>query len=391
MKNINKISIMKQILIILMVATIIVMSSCSSGNDQAPTDTLKSETVKENEYKLTQLQFSSSNMELGKPVIKPFHEIVKATGMFNVPPENRAAVSTYFGGTVTHIDLLPGKQVKKGQTLFSLENPDFIQIQQDYLQAKGQLAYLKSDFERQNNLVKDKVTSEKKFLKAESDYTVTRVKLESLGKKLTLMGIDPKKLTLENIRSTITIASPISGFITKVNIARGAFLAPSQTAVTIVDTNHIHLELNIFEKDLPNVKVGQSIKFSLQEDYSTIYDATVHLVNKEVDPENRTVGIHGHLSNESLSSKFNPGMYVEANIFTTSQTKTALPQEALVELDGKYFVLVLDTSSEEGFTFLKKEIKIGSSNNGYVEILDTNELNDSSEILVKGAFNLITE
>ncbi len=374
-----------------MVATIIVMSSCSSGNDQAPTDTLKSETVKENEYKLTQLQFSSSNMELGKPVIKPFHEIVKATGMFNVPPENRAAVSTYFGGTVTHIDLLPGKQVKKGQTLFSLENPDFIQIQQDYLQAKGQLAYLKSDFERQNNLVKDKVTSEKKFLKAESDYTVTRVKLESLGKKLTLMGIDPKKLTLENIRSTITIASPISGFITKVNIARGAFLAPSQTAVTIVDTNHIHLELNIFEKDLPNVKVGQSIKFSLQEDYSTIYDATVHLVNKEVDPENRTVGIHGHLSNESLSSKFNPGMYVEANIFTTSQTKTALPQEALVELDGKYFVLVLDTSSEEGFTFLKKEIKIGSSNNGYVEILDTNELNDSSEILVKGAFNLITE
>jgi cobalt-zinc-cadmium efflux system membrane fusion protein len=391
MKNINKISIMKQILIILMVATLIVMSSCSSGNDQAPTDTLKSETVKENEYKLTQLQFSSSNMELGKPVIKPFHEIVKATGMFNVPPENRAAVSTYFGGTVTHIDLLPGKQVKKGQTLFSLENPDFIQIQQDYLQAKGQLAYLKSDFERQNNLVKDKVTSEKKFLKAESDYTVTRVKLESLGKKLTLMGIDPKKLTLENIRSTITIASPISGFITKVNIARGAFLAPSQTAVTIVDTNHIHLELNIFEKDLPNVKVGQSIKFSLQEDYSTIYDATVHLVNKEVDPENRTVGIHGHLSNESLSSKFNPGMYVEANIFTTSQTKTALPQEALVELDGKYFVLVLDTSSEEGFTFLKKEIKIGSSNNGYVEILDTNELNDSSEILVKGAFNLITE
>lgn len=382
---------MKQILIILMVATIIVMSSCSSGNDQAPTDTLKSETVKENEYKLTQLQFSSSNMELGKPIIKPFHEIVKATGMFNVPPENRAAVSTYFGGTVTHIDLLPGKQVKKGQTLFSLENPDFIQIQQDYLQAKGQLAYLKSDFERQNNLVKDKVTSEKKFLKAESDYTVTRVKLESLGKKLTLMGIDPKKLTLENIRSTITIASPISGFVTKVNIARGAFLAPSQTAVTIVDTNHIHLELNIFEKDLPNVKVGQSIKFSLQEDYSTIYDATVHLVNKEVDPKNRTVGIHGHLSNESLSSKFNPGMYVEANIFTTSQTKTALPQEALVEVDGKYFVLVLDTSSEEGFTFLKKEIKIGSSNNGYVEILDTNELNDSSEILVKGAFNLITE
>ncbi|MBK8954194.1 MAG: efflux RND transporter periplasmic adaptor subunit [Saprospiraceae bacterium] len=382
---------MNQTLGILVVASIITMSSCSSRNDETTAEPLLSEAVQANEYKLTQIQFSFSNMELGKLVTKPFHEIVKATGIFDVPPENRVTVSTYFGGAVTHIDLLPGVQVKKGQTLFSLENPDFVQIQQDYLEAKGQLAYLKSDFERQKNLVKDNVTSEKNFLKAESDYTVTRVKLESLGKKLSLMGIDPKNLTLENIRSSINISSPINGFVTQVNIARGAFLAPSQTAITIVDTDHLHLELNIFEKDLPKVKVGQSIKFNLQEDYSTIYDATVHLVNKTVDPESRTVGIHGHLSNESLSSKFNPGMYVEANILTTSQTKTALPQEALVEVDGKYFVLVLSASSDEGFTFLKKEIKIGSSNKGYVEILNSNDLKDNSEFLVKGAFNLIKE
>lgn len=382
---------MKQTLGILVVASIIIISSCSSGKDETTTQPSESKLVDGSEYKLTPIQFSSSNMELGKLETKPFHEIVKATGMFDVPPENRATVSTYFGGAVTHIDLLPGVQVRKGQTLFTLENPDFVQVQQDYLEAKGQLAYLKSDFERQRNLVKDNVTSEKNFLKAESDYTVTRVKLESLGKKLSLMGIDPKNLTLENIRSSINISSPISGFVTQVNIARGAFLAPSQTAITIVDTDHIHLELNIFEKDLPKVKVGQSIKFTLQEDYSTIYDAIVHLVNKTVESENRTVGIHGHLSNEGLSSKFNPGMYVEANIFTTSQTKTALPQEALVEVDGKYFVLLLSSSSDEGYTFLKKEIKIGSSNNGYVEILNTNDLEDNSEILVKGAFNLIKE
>lgn len=391
MKNLNKISIMKQTLGILIVATIIAMSSCSPGNDETTAEPLLSEARQANEYKLTQKQFSSSNMELGKLVNKPFHEIVKATGMFDVPPENRATVSTYFGGSVTHINLLTGVQVKKGQALFSLENPYFVEIQQEYLEAKGQLAYLKSDFERQNNLVKDNITSEKNFLKAESDYTVTRVRLESLGKKLSLMGIDPKTLTLDNIRSTITISSPISGFVTQVNIARGAFLAPSQTAVTIVDTDHLHLELNIFEKDLPKVKVGQLINFTLQEDYSTIYDATVYLVNKTVDSENRTVGVHGHLSNESLSSRFNPGMYVEANILTKSQTKKALPQEALVEVDSNYFVLVLSNSSDEGFTFLKKKVKIGSSNNGYVEILNTNDLNDNSEILVKGAFNLITE
>src|SRR5690606_33026367 len=114
-------------------------------------------------------QFQSSNMVLGKMEMGSFHEVVKANGMFDVPPENRAAVSCYFGGTVKDIRLLPGQKVKKGQVLFILENPDYVQMQQDFLEAKGQLAYLKSDYERQKNLAQDNVTSQKNYLKAESE------------------------------------------------------------------------------------------------------------------------------------------------------------------------------------------------------------------------------
>ncbi len=381
----------KQALGFLIVATIISLTSCSSKTDQSSIDTAPIESVNDNSYNLTKIQFSSSDMKLGKLEMKTFNDVVKANGMFDVPPENRATVSTYFGGTVKSIQLLPGKQVKKGQILFTLENPDYVQMQQDYLEAKGQLAYLKSDFERQKNLVQDNVTSQKNYLKAEADYTVTNVKLESLGKKLTLMGINPNTLSMENIRTSINVTSPINGFVTQVNIARGAFLVPSQTAITIVDTDHLHLELNIFEKDLPKVKIGQSIQFKLQEGTIKEYKASVHLVNKTVDPENRTVGIHGHLSDETLANKFNPGMYVEADIFTTSESRTALPQDALVDIKGKYYVLVLSNSTTEGYTLIKKEVKIGSSNNGYVEILNSQDFKDNSEILIKGAFNLITE
>ena len=147
----------KQALGLLIAAAIVSLTSCSSKTDTAPI-----ESVNENSYHLSKIQFSSSDMKFGKLETKSFHDIVKANGMFDVPPENRATISTYFGGTVQGIQLLTGQRVKKGQVLFTLEHPDYIQMQQDYLEAKSQLTYLKSDFERQKNLVQDNVTSQKR-------------------------------------------------------------------------------------------------------------------------------------------------------------------------------------------------------------------------------------
>jgi len=390
MKNYNSTS-MKKYALGLFIMTAISLASCTSESEPADVSMVSAKPVADNVYELTKTQFTSSAMKLGKIEMTIFHEVVKANGMFDVPPENRATVSTYFGGTVKKIKLLPGEQISKGQLLFTLENPDFVEIQQDYLQAKGQLRFLKSDYERQQNLVKDNVTSQKKYLQAESDYMVTRVTLESLSKKLEMMGINPRSLSVENIRTTINIASPINGFVTEVNIARGAFLSPSQTAIAIVNTDHLHLELSIFEKDLPKVRIGQPINFKLQEGTAKAYKASVYLVNKTVDAESRTIGIHGHLSDEKMMSRFNPGMYVEADILTTSESRASLPEDALVEIDGQYYVLVLSSADTEGFSFEKKEVKTGAKNNGFAEILNPQDFKSSSQILIKGAFNIITE
>ncbi|MBK7963945.1 MAG: efflux RND transporter periplasmic adaptor subunit [Bacteroidetes bacterium] len=172
-------------------------ASCSSKTESKAAEKTESQKTLEGKFELSEKQFQSSEMSIGGLQKKSFNEIIKATGMFDVPPENRASVSSYFDGTVKEIKLLPGERVKKGQILFTLENPDFVQIQQNYLEIQGQLAYLKSDYERQKNLVQDNVSSQKNFLKAESDYTVAKVTLESLGKKLTLMNIPPNLLTIK--------------------------------------------------------------------------------------------------------------------------------------------------------------------------------------------------
>ena len=365
--------------------------ACNSGNVETVTIEGSADTPTSSNFELSQTQFQSSEMKLGTLEKTTFHEVVKSTGMLDVPPEYRASVSAYFGGTVKNLSLIPGVWVKKGQVLFVLENPQYVQTQQEYLEAKGKLAYLKSDYDRQKYLVQDNVTSQKNYLKAESDYTVTRVQMESLAKKLSLMNIDPNTLNLENLQTTMAILSPISGYVNEVHISKGSFLNPSQEALTIVSTDHLHLELNVFEKDVANIRIGQAIKFRVQNNDRTEYSASVHLINKVIDEEKRSIGIHGHLEDERLSSRLNPGMYVEADIYTDSESKPSLPNDALVELDGKYYVLALLNQGNEGYTFERKEVQPGLSNNMYTEILNHQDFSDKTQFLTQGAFNLITE
>ncbi|MDD4606619.1 MAG: efflux RND transporter periplasmic adaptor subunit, partial [Dysgonamonadaceae bacterium] len=233
----------------LLVIVLLSLAACSSKNDATTSDEMSDENSTEDVYELSATQFNSSDMKLGKLEMQEFYEIVKANGMFNVPPQNRASVSSYFGGSVKDIKLQPGQHVKRGQVLFTLENPEFVQLQQDFLESQGQLSYLKSDYERQKNLVEDNVTSQKNYLKSESDYTVTRARHASLRKKLELLEINPNALTIDNIRATVTVTAPINGYVTDVNITKGSFLNPSNVAMIIVDTDHLQLELNIFEKD----------------------------------------------------------------------------------------------------------------------------------------------
>lgn len=388
----NNLTYLKSQLLFLVVLVLVLGSvACNSASETQAIQPAEPELPTNGMVELTKQQFESAGMQLGLLTATDFKEVVRATGMFDVPPEYQATVSSYFGGTVKQLKLIPGEYVKKGQLLFVLENPDFVQVQQDYLEAKGQLTYLKSDYERQKNLSADNVTSQKNFLKAEAEYTVTRVKLEALAKRLSLMHIDPVTLSVENLQTSLNVRSPISGYVTEVNTSRGMFLNPSAPALSIINTEHLHLELNIFEKDIAKVKIGQTIQFSIQGAEGVQYPGSVHLINRTVDEESRTLRVHGHLDDEKLSKQFSPGMYVEAEIFTTSSAKASLPDDALVEVEGQYFTLILQDSTASGYTFQEREVKVGESSNGFVEVKNASDFAAGSRFLVKGGFNLIGE
>jgi len=372
----------------LFLVAIMVLASCNSKEKSEATNIDTAETIEDVDViTITESQFNSGEMKVGKITMQEFNTNVRANGMFAVPPQNQADVSTYFAGYVKDIKLLPGDIVKKGQVLFTIENPEYVQAQQDFLEAKGRLNYLKSDYERQKELLADNVTSKKNFLKAESEYTVTLAQYQSLKKKLSLMNINPNSLSGENIRSVISVLSPLSGYATTINATKGMYLNPSDIAITVTNTDDLHIELKIFEKDLPMVKMGQQINVRLQNDIDNIYKGRVHLVNKAINIQDRTVDIRGHLINEAEAKLFAPGMYIEAEIITSSSDHPALPKQAVANIDNDYFVLVKENAS----TFRRVLVKIGTTNNGFTQILNANDFDQNAEFLTEGAFNLITE
>ena len=370
----------------------IVLLSCS-GREQTGAIELE-ETVdngREASVIVSKAQFAEGGMATGPLSLHEFRRVIRVNGIFDVPPDYKTSISVYYGGYVKDINILPGQQVKKGQLLFTLEHQDYVQMQREYLEARGQLDYLRSDYERQKRLSEDEATSEKNYLKAKADYEVMLAKHAALEKQLQLMKIDPSGLDAGNMRSTVTIVSPINGYVTTVNATRGKFLDPSDVAVTITNTEHLHLELNVFEQDLPAIKRGQQIFFNVQSREEEEYEAEVFLVGKSVDPEKRTVVIHGHLGNEEDAVHFAPGMYVEARIRTAVDTLLSLPEEAVVNIENAYFVLVKEDSGKDGVRFEKREVIPGRKGDGYIAIKNHTDFEPDAEFLLRGGFNLITE
>lgn len=337
---------------------------------------------------LTQQQFDSEQMQLGTVAEQAFDETVKASGMIDVPSHNKSTVSTFVGGYITNTPLLIGDKVKKGQFLVSLENTEYVEIQQQYLEVAEQLSYLKSEFERQKTLYEEKISSQKSYLQAESTYKSALAHYNGLRKKLQMMHINPTSVEQGAITSTISLYAPIDGYVTKVHVSNGTYVSAADPILELIDTDHIHLELFVFEKDILNVKEGQPIRFRIPEASDQSFNAEVHLVGTVIDDKTRRVTVHGHIDDEHTG--FIVGMFAEADILIEKTNRYALPKEAVIEVDDDFFVLVLKEKTDGAFHFEKVKVTIGKQTETYMEVIGAEGLKDK-QLLVKGTYMLLTE
>ncbi|MBT8182847.1 MAG: efflux RND transporter periplasmic adaptor subunit [Eudoraea sp.] len=363
----------------------VLLMACGEPANKSEKATLN---LEEGQIAVTKAQYNANNMQLGKLSERFFPSVVHCTGMIDVPPQSRAIVSSFAGGYVQKTPLLIGNKVVKGQLLATLQNPEFVEMQQNFLETAEQLNYLKSEYERQKTLVEEEISSQKNFLRAESNYKSALALYNGLKKKLQMLNIDSKKVEAGNITSEIALYAPIHGSITKINVSKGTYVSPADEIMEIINTDHIHLELSIFEKDILKIKEGQDIIFSIPEALDTTFKAKVYLVGTSIDNKNRTVTVHGHLEDDD-NHNFALGMFVDAQIITESSQELALPNDAIITLDDRHYVLLTNSKQEDQYIFDQKEVTIGTSSNGYTRIKNTADFTENDQFLIKGAFSLI--
>lgn len=355
------------------------------GNQEKKTEINKETPKTNNLISISKQQFESEKMQLGSLEKQTFNTSIKVNGIIDVPPENKASVSSFIGGYVTKIPLLVGDKVKKGQLVASIKNLEFVEIQQKYLEINAQLDFLKNEYLRQKMLFDEQITSQKNYLKAESLYKSSLATFNGLSQKLKMMNINLNKVRKGEITSTINLYAPISGYITKLNVNNGAYVSSTNELLEIVNTDHIHLELNVFEKDILTIKKDQKILFKVPESSNKTYTAEVHLVGTSINND-RTIKVHGHIIDEK-NIQLISGMFVEANIIVTSKEEISLPKSAILKSEIDTFILTL-IKEENGNLFLEKTaVTIGLENEKYVEVLNFKEL-ENKKILTKGVFML---
>lgn len=360
----------------------VLFASCGSKTEET-----KQEEHHEEEASVVELtpeQVKIINLKLGKIEMKVLSGAIKVNGMLDVPPQNLVSLSAPMGGFVKSTELLQGMKVSKGQAIVVMQHPDYIQMQQDFLETKSQLEYLELEYKRQQELSKDNVNSQKTLQQAKSQYESMLAKNAGLKSKLMMLGINGDKLTSQTIQNTISISSPISGYVTHVNVNIGMYVNPTDVMFKIVDTEHLHAELTVFEKDVPKIKLGQKVRFTLANETDE-RTATVYLIGREIS-EDRTVRIHCHLDKEDLDLL--PGMYLKAYVEAGTQSLPAIPNEAIVNFEGKDFIFIAE---KEANHFKMIEVTKGISELGFTEVEMKEGLNNESLIVISGAYDILAK
>lgn len=384
----------KKAIYILSFATVI-LASC--GNKKVAEDTTAATEApakgEENTVELNAAQYKTSGVTLGKVEKKAISGVLKVNGTIDVPPENLISITTQMGGIVKSTPLLQGSTVRKGQVIAVLQNQEYVQLQQDYLENKSQLELADAEYKRQQELARQNINAQKVLQQARSQYQTMLSRESALRQRLLLININSGTLTPANIRSTINIYAPINGYVTKVNVNSGKFVSPNDVMFEIVNSANLHVELKVFQKDVDLIKKGQKVRFSLQNEAEERV-ATVTLVGREIN-EDKTVTVHCVANTQG--SNLIPGAYLNALIETGTEEVNALPESAIADFAGKKYIFI-ETGQRKGektevnYHFQLLEITIGAADAGYVEVKlpETFDL-ATGKVVTKGAYDLISK
>lgn len=351
---------------------------------------------------LTAEQIKTVDIQYGAIEQKQLTATLKANGALRVPNNNKANATSLYGGVIKTINVQLGDFVKKGQVIATIANPQFIQLQEEYLSTSSKITFAEQEVARQKELNEGNAGALKNYQSANAELKAIRTRKASLQQQIQLMGINPNSLNNSNLRSALSVTSPISGTISNVFAKIGSYVDVSSPVAEIVDNTQLHLDLNIFEKDLPMLKVGQIIHFRITNNSGQDYNAKVYSIGAAFENDSKSIPVHATVRGNK--SGLIDGMNITAIVSLNDVTTDAIPTDAIVSADGKEYIFVVtnkktveepqvennksDEPKTKEFTtnFEKIEVAKGVSNMGYTAVTLVKDIPVNAKIVTKGAF-----
>lgn len=374
------------------------------------------------EVALTEEQIRLMGIELTKIEVQNINGYIKVNGEIMMNQDSESKVGSIVPGRVAKIYVKEGSFVRKGQTLALIENPDLINAQVEYLEAKHEFEHSKTEFDRQQKLASDNIGSKKDLAKINADYEHAVIGLKSAEQKLQSYKISiPNLENYEDIANHnelqrfYPVTSPISGNVASRHVTIGQYIEPSVDMFHIVNTSSVNVDLSIFEKDLSHIKDGQKVIIEAGSNPDKSYEGKVSFINKVFDDKNRTVKVRVTVNNKS--QELYPFMFVTAKIYVNDNNVLSVPVSAIEsERENKYiFIKTVERKNmetheehsensekdehkeaeehkdEAGIVFKKYQVNTGISDDKYTEIFPIEELKEGSEVVSKGTFYLKSE
>ncbi|RYY53474.1 MAG: efflux RND transporter periplasmic adaptor subunit [Chitinophagaceae bacterium] len=410
---------MKFIATLLMLSlTTLIISSCGGKDEKATTEQTEGQSEEHddehgnaNTATLTEEQMKSIGVELGQIEDKQLTATIRANGALRVPNQNKAAINSLYGGVIRTLLIQPGNIVKKGQVIATIANPEFIQVQQEYLGISPQLILAEQELNRQKELNAGNAGALKNLQSAESNLMALRTRKSALEQQIQLMGISPASLANGKLVSVLSLRSPISGIVSAVSVKIGSYVDLNTPVADVVDNSQLHLDLFVYEKDLPRLKNNQNIHFTLTNNPGKEYDAQIYSLGSTFEDESKAVSVHATVNGDKTG--LIDGMNITALISLDKVQTPAVPNDAIVNFQGQDFIFMVtdphaedahpdpkkdslsnagqDAKPSNGITFEKVPVAKGTSEVGYTQITLLKPIPMNAKIVTKGAFFVLAK
>ena len=405
-------NLLKRYIAVLVIGFAGLLTACNQQATETgdqPTEDEHQHEEKPDVVKLTDDQLRIGDIGLGKIDYRSVSQHLLVNGRLAVPAQSQVTISALQGGFIRTIPLLPGQRVVKGQVLARVENPDLIQLQQDYAENHSRLLYLEAEFARQKELSEQNVSALKVFQQTKAELGTTRAHLNGLTHRMRLVGLSPQAALEGRFSSLYVLPAPVAGVVTRVTATAGQYVQPSDVVAQLTSSQGLYAELTVFEKDLPQLREGQRVSIRLSNEGGRERMGHITLINRSIEAD-RSVRVVAQL--DKSDARLVPNTFLKANLDVGNSRVSALPEEAIVSAEGKDYIFVATQepaagegihaseerhakpaeAGEPGRFFKQIPVRRGVTEGGFSQVILPASLNPSqTTVVIKGAYAILSQ